>query len=495
MTLSSVQTFPWLGPIRQISFTTHELDSLIGFWEVQVGVGPWSVFRGLTLNMTYEGRPLTLSIDVALALHGDTLIELLQVQGNGPSPFHDALNRPVIGLQRLAAFSHDFDVDVAKAVERGMEHFAQGQDATGQRFSYFRSSAAPGILLELLEATSTFQAFVDGLQARARSYGVRPVNPQQAVGACASAGSMRAAYLQGYGGVEGFVLTDVAEPVPGPGQIRVRVAAAAINPVDVKARKGWLKDWMPLVFPTRLGGDVAGIVDAVGEGVTEFCMGDRVMGMLNPLSDGAYAEKVVFHASHFAHVPKDLDLISAAALPTGGLTGTQLIERGICPARGAKGLVIGAGGSTGRAAVLAALEAGAEVYAGIRAGGEAAVADLPVAGIIDLNDPTSLTGAGPFDFVADTVGGAVAEALFAYLRPDGVLASTAFPPPTPPAESTQRFVALVVRFDRERLQRFAQERVSGLQMPIAHRLPLSEVARAHTLMEQGCVGGKIVLVP
>ncbi|MBT8765044.1 alcohol dehydrogenase catalytic domain-containing protein [Metapseudomonas boanensis] len=490
----------WLGPIRQISFTTDNLDHLLVFWETQMGVRPWSVFRGLTLSMMYEGRAVSLPAHVALSMHGDTLIELIQVLGDGPSPFHDSLNRPIIGLQRLASFSSDIERDVQTAVEKGMEHFAHGQDATGQRYSYFRSPAAPGILLELLEATPSFNKFVDLLEARVRSYGATPTvsstgEKSDKDDADTRNGLMRAVHLHEYGDPDSFVIETVAEPEPGPGEIRVRVAGVAVNPVDVKARKGWLKEWMPLTFPARLGGDVAGVVDALGEGVTGFKLGDHVMGMVNPLCNGGYAEKIVFHAAAFVPVPVGLDLVEAAALPTGVLTGTQLIEAGICPAHGAKGLVIGAGGSTGRAAIIAALDAGVQVYAGVRPSSRSAVADLPVTGVIDITDDEALAAAGPFDFLADTVGGQVAEALFAYVKPDGVIASTAFPPPTPPAGSTQRFVSLVVRFDGPRLERFSREMSGKLKMPVAHKLPLAEVAEAHRLMEQGGVGGKIVLVP
>jgi NADPH2:quinone reductase len=264
----------------------------------------------------------------------------------------------------------------------------------------------------------------------------------------------------------------------------------------VKARRGYLNDWMPLVFPARLGGDVAGTVDAVGAGVTGFQVGDRVMGMINPMANGAYAEKVVFYAAAFAKIPEGMDLIAAAALPTGVMTGVQMIEKGIIPRAGSKGLVTGAGGSTGRAAVLAALDAGAIVYAGVRGSSRDAVADLPVAGIIDLSDEAALAAAGPFDFMADTVGGAVAEGLFKHLTPHGIVCSIAVPPPNPPPGSTQRFSSLIVSFDRPRLERFARGIVAGGHgMTVAHTLPLSKVAVAHGLMEQGGVGGKIVLVP
>jgi NADPH:quinone reductase-like Zn-dependent oxidoreductase len=307
---------------------------------------------------------------------------------------------------------------------------------------------------------------------------------------------MKAAELTDYGNPDRFRIVEVAEPVPGPGEIRVTIAAAAVNPVDVKLRRGYLKEWMPLVFPARIGGDVAGTVDAVGAGVTEFSVGDRVMGMINPMANGAYAQKVVFAAASFAIVPGAVELVDAAALPTGALTGTQLVERAIHPAARSKGLVTGAAGSVGRAAVFAALDAGATVFAGVRGSASDACRDLPVAGVIDLADQTALAAAGPFDFVADTVGGTVAESLFAHVKADGIVASIAVPPPNPPVGSTQRFVSLIVSFDRPRLEQFARELATrNRRMPIAHRLPLAEVARAHELMERGGVGGKILLIP
>ncbi len=488
----------WLGPIKQISYTTDNLDRLVHFWETQVGVAPWSVYRGLTLNMRYEGKAISLPFHVALSMHGDTVIELIQVLGNGPSPFHDALNRPIIGLQRLASISSNIEQDSQTAIAQGMEQFADGVDVTGQRYRYFRSADAPGVILELLEDIPSFADFINRLEARTRGYSLAQastVAPAQKIPSSSNA-LMSAAQIHSYGGPEQFRIEQVPEPQPGPGEIRIRISAAAVNPVDIKSRRGVLKDWMPLTFPARLGGDVAGIVDAIGDGVTKFQVGDRVMGMVNPMSNGAYAEKIAFYAAAFTHVPSTLGLIEAAALPTGVLTGTQLIEQAIQPKPGAIGLVTGAGGSSGRAAVLAALDAGAVVYAGVRASSRDAVSDLPIAGVIDLSDEAALCAAGPFDFVADTVGGETAERLFMHVKPQGVVASTAFPPPNPPSGSTQRFISLIVSFDGARLEKFARDLSEKKRtMPIAHKFPLAEVSKAHALMEQGGVGGKIVLIP
>jgi len=488
-------TASWLGPVKQISYTTDNVDRMVEFWENQVGIGPWSIFRGLTLTMEFEGRQIALPVNVGLTVHGGVLIELMQVTGNGPSPFHDNLNRPIIGLQRLAATSDDIEADNRSAIERGMEMFASGRDATGQRYTYFRSPLAPGVILELLENVPSFGTFVSGLEARTAAYRNAVAKAAEAT-PLGAPGTMTAAEIGAYGGPDQFSVGTVPEPVPGPGEIRVKVAGAAVNPVDVKARRGVLKAWMPLSFPARLGGDVAGTVDAVGAGVSGFQVGDRVMGMINPMANGAYAEKVVFYAASFAKVPEGMELTAAAALPTGVMTGVQLVEKGIAPKPGAKGIVVGAGGSTGRAAVMAALDAGAIVYAGVRGSSRDAVADLAVAGVIDLADEAALSAASPFDFLADTVGGETAERLFAYLKPNGVVCSIAVPPPNPPPGSTQRFSSLVVSFDRDRLERFARDlKDKGRTMPVAHTLPLAKVAVAHGLMEQGGVGGKIVLVP
>lgn len=481
---------PWFGNFGQISFGVTDLQMAVRFWERQMGVGPWSLFYGLTFDAKFEGRRVSFPFDVAIGWHDGRIVELIHVLGDGPSPLHDGLNRPIIGLQRLASVTDDIERDRRAAEARGLEPYASG-NAGGQRFTYYRSNAAPGVILELLERTPSFTTLCDDLAARAAEYQAVDAPVQIMPSVPPSVATMRAALLSAYGGPELFSVGQVPVPVPGSRQVRIKVAGAAVNPVDGKLRRGLLKEWMPLRFPARLGGDVSGTIDAIGSDVDDFRVGDRVAGFVAPNVDGAYGEWLVAPAVALVRVPERVDLADAAAYPTGVLTGVQLIEAGIRPRAGDTLLVTGAGGSTGRAAVLSAIEAGARVYAGIRASSREAVADLDVAGVIDLSDPQALAAAGPFDAVADTVGGAVAEGLFAYVRPDGIVASIAMPPPVPPAGATQRFCSLIVRFDRERLERFMRDHT----MPVAHRLPLEETGEAHRLLEAGGVGGKIVLQP
>ena len=485
----------WFSGFDQISFASDDIDKAIAFWEQQMGVGPWTVFRGITLSMRYDNMQIALPAHVAVAWHDGRVVELIELAGDGPSPFHDALNRPIVGLQRLASVTAEIERDAAEAEARGMERFADGE-AAGQRFVYFRSPEAPGVILELLERTQMFEELVERLKARSTAYVAKPADLASAGEEDAGDISARAAQLVAYGDADLFRISDTVVGAPRPGEVRISVAGAAVNPVDLKARRGVLHAFVPLAFPAQLGGDVAGVVEAIGPGVTGFAVGDRVAGMINPFAKGAYASHIRAPASSLAKVPETLDLADAAAVPTGVMTGTQLVEQGIRPRAGDKVLIAGAAGSTGRAAVMAALDAGAEVYAGVRPDAAEHIADLPVSAIVDLADEEALAAAGPFDAVGDTVGGDVAQGLFAHLKPYGVMASIAVPPPVPPEEATQRFCSLTVTFDRPRLERFYREWAAGTRhVPIAVRLPLARVAEAHKLMEQGGVGGKIILTP
>ncbi len=308
--------------------------------------------------------------------------------------------------------------------------------------------------------------------------------------------TIKAAVIAGYGGPDVFEYRSVPEPIPGAGEILIKVAAAAVNPVDTKLRNGSFDLFMPLHFPAQLGGDVSGTVEAVGADVTAFKAGDRVIGMINPAANGAYAEKIVAPAAMFTTIPDGLDLVDAAALPMGVLTGVQLAELGAKAAPGKRILVTGAAGSVGRAAVYAAAAAGASVIAGVRSSSRDALKGLPLAGIVDLGNAAEVSAAGPYDAIADTVGGRLAERLTKQVRPGGVLASVVSPAPLPPVDSPVTGAPVWVTFDGPRLTRFVEDMVkNGWTIPIAHRFKLSEVSKAHALMDAGGVGGKILLVP
>jgi NADPH:quinone reductase-like Zn-dependent oxidoreductase len=165
---------------------------------------------------------------------------------------------------------------------------------------------------------------------------------------------MKAIVVHEYGGPEVLKFEEYPDPVPGPGEVLVRVTASSVNPIDCKRRAGLTKDFYPLTFPGLIGIDLAGTVVKIEPEVEGFSVGDHVFAM----ADNAYAELCVVKADILAKVPKGLDLIQAAALPLVTVTGNQLLlATGI--EAGKTVLVIGAAGNVGRSAVFTAKQRGA----------------------------------------------------------------------------------------------------------------------------------------
>src|SRR5579863_1363487 len=121
---------------------------------------------------------------------------------------------------------------------------------------------------------------------------------------------MKAVVVHQYGGPEVLQFEDYPDPVAGPGEVLVRVAATSVNPIDYKRRAGLTKDFYPLTFPGLIGVDLAGTVAKLGPGVVGFSVGDHVFA----IADNTYAELCVVKAAILARVPKGLDLVQAAAL-------------------------------------------------------------------------------------------------------------------------------------------------------------------------------------
>ncbi len=131
---------------------------------------------------------------------------------------------------------------------------------------------------------------------------------------------MKAIVVHQYGGPEVLKFEEYPDPVAGPGEVLVRVAATSVNPIDYKRRAGLTKDFYPMTFPGLIGVDIAGTVVKIGPGVEGFSVGDQVFAM----ADNTYAELCVVKAAVLAKVPAGLDLIQAAALPLVTTTGNQL---------------------------------------------------------------------------------------------------------------------------------------------------------------------------
>jgi NADPH:quinone reductase-like Zn-dependent oxidoreductase len=300
---------------------------------------------------------------------------------------------------------------------------------------------------------------------------------------------MKAIVVHQYGGPDVLKFEDYPDPVPGPGEVLVRVAASSVNPIDYKRRAGLTKDFYPLQFPGLIGVDMAGTVVKLGLAVEGFSVGDQVFAM----ADNTYAEFCVVKAGALAKVPKGLDLIKAAALPLVTVTGNQLLSATGVQA-GQTVLVVGAVGNVGRSAVFTAKQRGATVIAGVLKKQMDEAKTIGADQLVATDDDTAIANLPPLDAVADAVGGRTAEKLIAKVRPGGVYASVVDLPQNAAKYPLVKVVHVFSKFDRKTLEFMAEAVRDGkLVIPISQKLPLSEAAEAQAAAEKGGIG-KILLV-
>jgi len=285
---------------------------------------------------------------------------------------------------------------------------------------------------------------------------------------------MKAVVVHQYGGPEVLKFEEYPDPVPGSGEVLVRVAATSVNPIDYKRRAGLTKDFYPIKFPGLIGVDIAGTVVKVGPGVEGFSVGDRVFA----IADNTYAELCVVKGDDLAKIPKGLDLIQAAALPLVTTTGNKLISATGIQA-GQTVLVVGAAGNVGRSAVFTAKQRGATVIAGVLKKqtdqGKKVGADQVVA----TDDDNAVRNLPPLDVVADTVNGKTAEKMIAKVKPGGVFASVLGAPQNAAKYPSVKVLPVFSKFDRKTLEFMAEAVRDGkLVIPISLKLPLSKAAEA-----------------
>ena len=300
---------------------------------------------------------------------------------------------------------------------------------------------------------------------------------------------MKAIVVHEYGGPEVLKFEEYPDPVPGRGEVLVRVAAASVNPIDYKRRAGLTKDFYPIQFPGLIGVDMSGTVVNVGPGVETFTAGNRVFAM----ADNTYAELCVVKADVLADIPEGLDLIHAAALPLVTTTGNQLLS-----ATGVKAdqtvMVVGAQGNVGRSAVFTAKDRGATVIAGVLKRQMHEAKTVGADQVVATDDDTAIANLPMLDAVADAVGGRTAEKLIAKVKPGGVFASVVGTPQNAATYPSVRVAPVFSKFDRNTLQFMAEAVRDGkLVIPIGPKLPLSKAAEAQALAEKGGIGKVLLL--
>ncbi|MDF9716301.1 NADP-dependent oxidoreductase [Nocardioides sp. ChNu-153] len=310
---------------------------------------------------------------------------------------------------------------------------------------------------------------------------------------------MKAIRFHQYGDADVLQLEDVADPTPAAGEVRVRVAGTSFNSVDGNIRAGFMQGPMPLTLPHVPGLDVAGTVDALGEGVTGLAVGDRVVGFLPFVVDGASAELVVAPADGLAPAPTTIPLADAAALPVVGLTAWQALFEHADLQAGQRILVNGASGAVGGYAVQLAAAAGAHVVA---TGSGRSREQLLARGATEVVDHTAtdVTAAvtEPVDVVLNLapVDPEQLTALAGLARDNGVVVNTTVWMPAPSDEARGvRGIDLYVRSDAAQLGELVARVDRGeLVVDVAERVALAALPSVHARAAAGALSGKVVVV-
>lgn len=314
--------------------------------------------------------------------------------------------------------------------------------------------------------------------------------------------SMRAVVQHALGGPDVLSVEQVPRPEPLPTEVRVKVHAAGINPVDWKTRTG---AGMAKVLgdpPFTLGWDVSGVVEKVGFGVTTLREGDEVYGMpWFPRAAGGYAEYVTAPARQFTRKPSSLSHEQAAAVPLAALTAWQALVDTAHVQSGQRVLIHAAAGGVGHLAVQFAKHLGAHVVGTARAGNHDWLSKLGADELVDYTAVRFEDAISDIDVVIDLVGDGhdnTSTRSLDVLRPDGLLVAVpggVSPELAAAAEAKGlRTSAFLVEPDGPALATIAGLIDSGeVAVEVEEVFPLEQVASAHARGESNRTRGKLVL--
>jgi len=297
-----------------------------------------------------------------------------------------------------------------------------------------------------------------------------------------------------YGDIDVLKVVEVFRPVPGPGQVLVKVVAAGINPGEASIRKGLLHAIWPATFPSGEGSDLAGIVEEVGPGVSRFSAGDEVLGFVE--TRGSHAELVVADVDHLVERPASVPWEVAGSLFVVGTTAYAAV-RAVNLVPGDTVVVSGAAGGVGSLAVQLAADAGAKVIGLASEGHHGWLAShgvIPVAYGDGVADRIKEASDGRIDAFIDTFGGGYVEMAVALGVPpdriDTIIDRAAAQ--TYGAKTDGSAAAANAQVLAELAELIAKGR---LEIPIAKTYPLAKVREAFHELEQHHTLGKIVLEP
>lgn len=308
---------------------------------------------------------------------------------------------------------------------------------------------------------------------------------------------MKAAQINEYGDASVIQINDIEKPSISEGQVLVEVHGASLNPFDTKIRAGYMKDAIPLQLPTTLGGDIAGVVAEVGEGVTNVTPGDKVYGQANVVAgnSGAFAEYAATKAGEVAQAPKNLDFLQAASLPLVGVSSLQALTTHINLQAEQKIFIHGGAGGIGTIAIQIAKNIGAYVATTATGDGIDIVKQLGADEIIDYKAQDFTEVLHGYDAVFDTVGGDDFNKSLAVLKSGGIAVSMAGQADDTTAnELGVTAITQSTHVTTEALDALRQLVESDVVTPQVDKVfPLEQIKEAFTARESGTVKGKVVL--
>ncbi|WP_018900508.1 NADP-dependent oxidoreductase [Rhizobium sp. 2MFCol3.1] len=307
--------------------------------------------------------------------------------------------------------------------------------------------------------------------------------------------TMLAYRVHEFGAPEVIKAEQVELPVPGPGEVLVKVHAAGVGPWD-----GWIRSGnsaLPQPLPLTLGSDLSGVVETIGPDVDGFEAGDEVYGVTNPRFIGSYAEYAIAQASMIGHKPKKIDHVEAASIPVIASTARQALFEQAGLKAGQTVLIHGAAGNVGAYAVQFAHKAGLRVVATADARDIETVRNLGADQVIDYQKERFEDVVKNVDAVIDLVGGETQTKSFAVLKRGGKLISAVSKPDQEVAASFGVSASFfLVAVNTRELNEIAESVDDGsLKTKVGTVLPLTEAISAHEMLEgtREHAKGKIVL--
>jgi NADPH2:quinone reductase len=309
---------------------------------------------------------------------------------------------------------------------------------------------------------------------------------------------MRAAGVTEFGGPEALHLVDVPDEPLGPGEVRLRVAAATVNPTDTYARSGAYAGRDPVKQPPWVPGmDAAGVVLEVGEGVDHVAPGDAVMGIVIPSgAHGGYRENLVLPGDSVVRVPAGTDAVAASTLPMNGLTARLALDL-MALQPGQVLAVTGGAGAFGGYVVQLAKADGLTVVADASESDEALVRELGADVVVRRGDDVADRIREHFPEGVDGLAdGSVQDALVLPAVKDGGAVATVRGYRGDGSRGLRVFPTLVRRVaqDRAALDRLRQQAEDGvLTLRVAQTFPAAKAGEAHQLLERGGVRGRLVI--